>query len=194
MMSDVVICEYPLDFDKIEPEMFLPPIWSKFEFQTSSFKNDVFWPDEYNIEDDGTIYKKDVEREMVKTEEGFSEIKESDKGIERVDYTGELNLFGLHLEKESDFEIEIKLLYYKGELKEVVSIDSKKVCNKQRKKEIKKYKEFAEREKFKKESWWYSYAEIYNLIVSIPFYIIRYLFGLAVKICWKIENLIRFKL
>jgi len=194
MMVDNVICEYALPIQDVESRMESPPNWLEFEYQTDSFRKQAFWIDDYSIEDDGIIYKKVVRRELIETEDGFSEIQEVEDGIERVDYTGELDLFGLHMEKDYDFEIEIKLLYYKGEMKEVASVDHKKTDNAKRKESIEAIKNFSSGVEDKKNKWWHPIAKIYNGVIGIFSFIIKYFFGLIIKWCWIVENFLKIKL
>ena len=191
---DEVICEFPLPTEEIEEHMANPPDWMEFQFLTDSFNNKTFWVDRYTVEEDGIIYKKDVDREAKEDLDGLTSIEEIDNGIERIDLTGELALFGLHLEEDFDFTFEIKILYYKGEVKEIELGEWHKSDSSARKETQEKIEKLHENFENRKKKWWYNLGQFFNLLIGVLFGSIRYLLGWAVKICWSIENLIRFKI
>lgn len=190
---DGVICEFPLPVEEVEACMTDPPNWEEVEFQTDSFNNKTFWYDSYTVEEDGTIYKKVMERELGKAPDGFSELKEVENGIERIDFTGELELFGMHFEEKFDFNFEIKILYYKGEVKEVELSEWHKVDNSARKETQQKMEKLQEKFQNRKKKWWYPLGQIFNLLIGLFFGSVRYVLGWIVKICWFVENSVRFK-
>lgn len=191
---DEVICEFPLPTEEVEERMINPPDWAEFEFQTESFNNNTFWLDSYTIEEDGTIYKKNVNRKIKQdADHDLVEIEEVDEGIERIDFTGELVLFGLHLEKDFDFTFEIKMLYYKGESKEAELLEWHKTDNSARKETQEKIGALQEKFEHRKKKWWYKFGIVFNSLIGLFFGLGRYLLGWAVKISWSIENFIRFK-
>lgn len=116
-MIDSVTCEYILPTSGCLTDADNPPNWEEIDFQTDSFGASLF-PDRYTISEDGQLYKENVKREFIYDEEGHAEVEEKDDGIERIDYTGELNLYGMHLEEETDFYFTFKALFWKGDLKE----------------------------------------------------------------------------
>ena len=56
-MFDYITCEYPLSFEEVEKSMENPPVWSKMEFQTKSFSENLGgFLENYTIEEDGQLY------------------------------------------------------------------------------------------------------------------------------------------
>ena len=94
-LYDSVKCEYPLplpdDVDKNEM-----PDWSEFSFQTQSFmsncstESEFFEVNSFNIDEEGEIYRDVVEREYDETEDGYMDLIETHKGIEKVDWMEQL--------------------------------------------------------------------------------------------------------
>ena len=139
-MLDLVLCEYELPLPEEVNSLEAPPEWDKLEFQTKSLlfpsfddpMTATFYVESYNISDDGQLYKEDIVRDLIVDEKGDYVLDEKDNGIVRLDYTGELSFFTIHFEKEYDYYIEFKTLFWKGELKELDLVEWKKEENKVR--------------------------------------------------------------
>ena len=181
-------CEYPLDcLDEVIKEMENPPDWEEFEFQTKSLDSLM---ETYSIEEDGQLYKEACEREMVE-KNGRIEITENPTGVERQNYSGDFYMYGFHLDKDYDFFMELKLLFWKGELKEIELVNWEKSSNKTRLQSQKLIEDtIKDKEKRKEKLWYKIYLPFFKIISSI-FGSVRWLLGYAVKLTWKIENLLR---
>jgi len=139
-MLDLILCEYKLPLPEEANSLESPPEWDKLEFQTKSLLSPsfddpmtaTFYVESYNISDEGQLYKEDIIRDLVVNEQGDYALDEKDNGIVRLDYTGELSFFTIHFEKEYDYYIEFKTLFWKGDLKEVELVKWKKEENKAR--------------------------------------------------------------
>ena len=125
-MFDYVKCDYPLPLPDEALELKSPPKWEEVEFQTKSLGSML---DTYTIEEDGQIYKELVDREVISDEKGVLTLDETSNGIERVETTGEIDFYALHMEKSHDYWIEFKALVWKGELKEIQLKEFKKEDN-----------------------------------------------------------------
>ena len=193
-LFDYVRCEYPLPLPDEASEIDMPD-WSEFDFQTKSFLLSADGDDEfiaiesYCIDEEGEIYKDVVERAYEESENGFLEIKETNKGIEKVEYTGELLLSGFHVAEKYDCLMEFKALFWKGELKEIKLADWKKEDNADRIKKQKKL-EAKFKEAYSKKSS--GFRSVWNKIIKFPFLVLKYLIGIAFKIVYKLERWLSF--
>ena len=96
-LIDIIRCEYELplpEFDIEELKDFKGVVWDELDFQTYPVNpaDGAIGIDEYTISEDGQIYKKTFERELVNVD-GFVDLKEKETGIEKQDYTGEIVFF-----------------------------------------------------------------------------------------------------
>ena len=193
-LFDYVRCEYPLPLPDEASEIDMPD-WSEFDFQTKSFillandEDELVGIDSYSIDEEGEIYKDIVERTYGETEDGFHDVKEVNKGIEKVNYTGELYLAGLHTAEKYDCFMEFKVLFWKGELKEIKLSSWKKEDNSER---VKRQEELEQQftEAYNKRA--FGFRSVWNKIIKLPFSIIKYVIGLLFKIVYKLERLISF--
>ena len=186
-MFDYITCEYPLSFEEVEKSMENPPVWSKMEFQTKSFSENLGgFLENYTIEEDGQLYLDKINRDWVENEDGTMHLKESPDGIEKQDYTGELCFQGVHLEESNDFYLEIKALFWKGELKEIYLDDWQKRDNSERIEAQEKFlKNFA---KLNKKSLWSKIFYPFKLVVFFFTALLRYFLGLIVRFTWKLDR------
>jgi len=184
-MFDGVICEYELPLPKEMGELSEIK-WNEFEFQTKSLDNTL---DRYTIEDDGQIYKEQTKQNWVDDEEhpntGYIEIVED--GIEKSYFSGEVIFYTWLPQKEYDYYIEFKALFWKGDLKEIERTCWDKKDNSHRLEEEKRYEELHEKvlqqarnltpfKKFKKTC-------IYTVTGCT-----RWILGFLVKLTWKLER------
>ena len=190
-MFDYVFCDYPLplpeeaknlkaDFAK---GVKAPIDWSKFEFQTKNFDGLL---DKYTIEEDGQIYVEKVDRELVEHENGEVEMIEKDSGIEKVEYTGELVFYNMHLDEKDDYWVEFKALFWKGDLKEIELKEWKKQNNAERKEHTEDFSKKMKTAIKEQGKLSYKFKMKYNLIV-------RFFLGCAVKLCWYLQKIFTFK-
>mgnify|MGYP003676809671 CR=1 FL=1 len=122
-------------------------------------------------------------------EDGFLDVKEVNKGIERVEYTGEMHLSGLHTSGKYDYFMEFEALFWKGDLKEIKLANWEKNDNEER---LKKQKELEHRFKQAYDKKSSGFRTICNKAVKLPFSIIKYLFALGYRIAHKVESWISF--
>jgi len=191
-LFNYVKCEYPLPFPEGVSEKDLPD-WSEFDFQTKSFllssEDDEFSfmgaMDVYNIDEEGEIYREIVKREYVETKDGYLDIKETPKGIERVDFTGELVFYGTHMAEKYDYLMEFKALFWKGELKELSRLKWEKEDSFER---IKKEKELEKNFKKAQEKTSSIFRNVWNKTVKFPIFIVRYILALFLKVTFKLER------
>ena len=186
-MFDYIICEYPLPVSEVEKEMETLPDWDKVEFQTKAFDNVL---QTFTISEDGLVYEHKVEREWVEDEKSpmGTSLMEKDAGIERRDYTGELNFYGLYLDKKYDFFLEFKALFWKGELKEIDLHEHRKEDNSKRKSSEKELQQIFKKVREKEGKLWYKIFSTYVAVVRFIAGLIRYFLGLTVNITRKIER------
>jgi hypothetical protein len=185
-MFDFIQCEYPLPLGDHVKELKCVPDWEEFEFQTKDLESIL---NNYVISEDGQLYMEEVEFELsIETHKWHPFSKKEVKGIERLDFTGEINIYGIHLDEEYDFWIELKALFWKGDLKELELERWTKEDNTERiafKKELdKQIEEFKTNSKKR----WPKLKYVYTSVVRSIFHFVRGLFGIAVKITWKIEK------
>jgi len=153
-------CEYPLPipFEKFseDEKIFFSCIdWSAETFYTSSFFQEV---DEdvilsYSITEDGDFYNEKTIIDQVVDENGETFLKEKNGGIERQEFTGEI-LFGTeflgdektNLDSKFDYVFNFKVIFFKGELKELDLFSFEKSDNKNRRQVQKQLEKYSKRE------------------------------------------------
>jgi hypothetical protein len=187
-MYDYITCEYPLPTEELESAMESPPNWNEVEFQTKSLTEGLGgFLDLYTIEDDGQLYVEKKSEEWVEDEAaptGFT-LKVKDEGIEKQFFSGELRMYGMHMEEENDFYFDFKALFWKGELKELELQEWKKENNEFRKNAQEQLQETLKKMADKKDS---ILLNIYTSAVRLSLGTARYLLGSIVKLSWKIER------
>jgi len=184
-MFDTVTCQYPLPFPEEANQLAAAPDWETVEFQTKSF--DCFL-DIYSIEEDGQIYKEVVDRDLARSEEGALIINETQKGIEKVEFTGEVVFYAMHLEPDFDYWVEFKALFWKGDLKEMELSKWERQDNAQRTQVLDDFNKQALQRKEDKQKWWYSARETYFKIIKLIMFSIRWPIGLIANLTWKMEG------
>jgi hypothetical protein len=194
-LIDHLICEYPLPVpEDLKGELSVED-WSNVEFQTQSFAHsysiDAFSHSvTYTIESDGQIYKNNIEIEYTEGEDGSVDVKESDKGIERVDYTGEILFASLFKKEDYDHYLEFSALVWKGDLKELNFKSHEKQENTKRIEIEKRFKEVVNKVYSVKKTWYTPFINIYKKCVRFICSSIRFVFTLIIKLFWKIERLL----
>ena len=187
-MFDFVQCEYPLPLGDHAKELETVPDWSTFEFQTKDFSSLL---NNYVISEDGQIYLEDISCQLSPDREGawhpFEKLP-GNGGIEKLNYTGEFVFFGLVMGKKNDVWIEFKVLFWKGDLKEISLEEWNKEDNAER---IAMKKSFdAALKKYKKKSkrHWYKINVVYTQLMRSIFSCARWLLGSLINITWKLER------
>ena len=185
-MFDYVKCDYSLPLPEDISELSHPPSdWSEVEFQTKSLYNLL---ETYTIEEDGQIYKEEVDREFVSNERGVLTLDETVKGIIKVEHTGEIDFYQVFMEEEYDYWIEFKALIWKGELKEICLKDFKKECNSKRKEAEAKVQELldeANKKQIKKEQ---PLRKLLTGFVKKTMILIRWVLNKKIQLTFKIER------
>jgi len=184
-----IICEHPLPLDKVlseqEDEDFKGIEWDEFAFDTFSFFNEnEFQTSSYLISEDGLFYEHVFNIELDRDENDELVPKEIDAGLTRQDFTGEI-IFGTEIfGKDYDYEIIFKVLFYKGELKEMKLDHFSKKDNSKRKKIAKKlHNEFLSREKNKRSPVYLIVSAlkfIVSSLIEIPKWILLKMFALII--------------
>ena len=192
MTPDYLTCEYELPVpEEVTNLMASIPDWEDIELHTYSFANSPPLSfDKYSISEDGQLYKEIYKTEMVETD-GRIEVKEKREGIERQDYTGEILFSALHLDKDHDFFLQFKALFWKGDLKEIELEEWEKNDNKERKNIQKQLKKLLKEERIKENSRVNKAKSSILWVLSPILGLIRYLLGYTVRITWKIEGLFK---
>ena len=168
------------------------PDWAEFEFQTQSFmssctsESEFFEVNSFSIDEEGEIYKDVVERQYNETEEGYMDLKEVHKGIEKVEHSGEVCLTGFHSHENNDYFMEFKMLFWKGQLKETELVDWKKKDNSERLKAQREMKEKFSEAISKKTT---GFRGLWNKIIKIPFFILKSLLSISLTTAYRLERL-----
>ena len=193
-MFDYVVCDYKLPLTKVELSQLAKEVdWENMEFQTKSFAE---WSclEHFSIEEDGQLYKKTIEYEENDDEEVDEKFpyvppfKKMEKGIERIDYTGEICFYNMIMDEDDDFWVEFKAIFWKGDLKEIHLEDWRKEDNSTRLEFAEEMRaKLNERDAFEKK-WWFSIYRIWRFIVRLILGIVTFLSGWVAKICWKLER------
>ena len=183
-MLDYLKCEYPLPIPK-ELEKDKNFSISGQEFQTFSFDHPCM--DEYEISDDGQVYRWSIER-VVETENGRLEIKEKSRELLKLDHTGEVLFSTLYMTDNKDYYIDYKVLFWKGDLKEVSLEDVDVSSNKKRIQGQQQLKSYISKLNDRRSRWWFIFYEIIRSLVRSMNFCIRWVLGWIIKLTWKIDN------
>ncbi len=169
-MFDLIKTEYKLPIPKGFESLFSKIDFEKQDFITYSFNPPAL--NLYSLAVDGRIY-----------------LEKQNGGIERVDYTGELEIESLLILDEDDYLLQYKILYYKGELKEIEISLCEKRDNKKRKE--------VEREillGLKEKSYFARVFEdlelLYSSVICGLLSIVRYVLGLLFKFTWFLQRVL----
>jgi hypothetical protein len=187
-LFDYIQCEYPLPLPKesegwtahFSKGVKAPVDWSEFEFQTKSLGNGL---QSFVISEDGVLY------EEIGTRKGLLPYTKVEvESIEKIEYTGELSFYGLHLEEKLDHWLEFKGLFWKGEMKELTLVELKSEDNSERIEFTEKIVEAQSKLKKDSKTSLYKIKSIYTWFVRGILFCIRWTLGFIVKTTWKIER------
>jgi len=187
-----IVCEKELPLPSDLGEDFNDVEWDTILFQSKSLDpHEMF--NKYCISEDGQFYKEEVDFELeLKLEDGApvgAEVNETNvNGIEKQDITAEIVFSYLHLATRYDYWMEFKALFFKGELKELTLLTWEKEDAKERVELQAKITKLAKKQVDKQKTLYWKMAQIYKGIITKIFYVIRWVFGACVKLCWKIER------
>jgi len=185
-MMDVVKCEYPLPLPDDLGEC-KDIIWEEFEFKTSCFYGVM---DEYEVTDSGELYWWKIDREWEEDENhmaggGFKEVH---RELEKLDWTGELSLIGVHLGQEHDYCFEFKVIFFKGEVKETGRVIWKKEDSEERKMLQEKVEKFFVEKKKEREKPWYAPRNIWSKIILCTTSKIRWILRKKIEFTYWIDK------
>tara|TARA_B100000287_G_C20263045_1_gene634819 strand:- start:25 stop:600 length:576 start_codon:yes stop_codon:yes gene_type:complete len=180
-MFDYLKCEYSLPLTEEIKKELPEQDWSTINFQTKSFDCAL---DNYMIEDDGQIYVEKLDRFI----NNKGELQESSTGIERVEWSGEVNFYFDFFKEDYDIWIEFKALVWKGELKEIELLNFSKTDNDYRVELQEKFTKEVKKREDKHKKWWWKPFKVWCSVVRGPLFIIRYALGWIVRLTWKIER------
>ena len=166
MMPNFVFCEA---FENYLPEeykdRFSEVDWGDVAFATTNICRDSVFS-EYEITEEGHMYERNPD----------------DKGgIERIDFTGEIELIGAVIDEEFDHEVHARALFFKGDLKEFEFLKSTERDNSERKKMAESVVEAVLKAEAKSSSLW-------NGCVSFVFSCVRNVLGFSIRLCWIIQH------
>jgi hypothetical protein len=184
MLFDFLQSEYPLPFPSPlsgDKEFRL----SKVHFHTQSFSVPAM--DEYEIAEDGQLYRWAIDKEVTQTEIGL-QVKENSRELSRQDFSGEVFFFGVYLGKKHDYYIEYKALFWKGDLKEVHLEKCDEEDNTRRKASQKKIKAAVDEYLQKKDKWWYNIYSWCTAVVRFFTDATRWFLELFIRLTWKVEK------
>lgn len=122
------------------------------------------------------------------TSEGFIYVTKEDGGIEKLNYTGEIEFNTLITLPEKDCELDFKALFYKGELESLDLEGFREIDSAPRKEATDKLMEMIRVREERAKKWWYKFYLFYIKCVVFVFSCIRWLFGLVIKLAWMIQN------
>ena len=186
-MNSIILCEYPLslpreNLDEEDVETFDLIQWDEHEFQSFSFFNLGLFghTEKYTISEDGQLYKHIINSELFRDESGGVQIRETETGIERQDFTGEIIFHTLFMGEKHDYWFEFKSLFWKGDMKELELDSHDKHSNEKRLEVQKKYTEEVKLMSVasRKQRWW-SYLLCFFIF---PFKIIfSFMLGLILR-------------
>ena len=190
MMFDTVKCEYELplpSFNEEEKEDFKDIVWDEVDFQTKSFDSDM---GSYEITSDGQIYMRKITREIIEDENAFAglALDTKDEGIEKIDYSGELEFYHLQIGENKDYWFEFKALFWKGDLKEIELLDFKKEKNEERKKAQGHFDEQFKKAESRAKSWWFPFYKIYRVLLTFTLGLLRKVLEWFIVLLIKIER------
>ena len=184
-MFDYLKCEYPLE----TPELLAED--GDFSFENLEFQTYSFFPpsmNEYEITDDGQLYKWEIDMFMKKNSDGFFEMQEDKKNLTKEDYTGELLFSALYLSKKFDYFLSYKALFWKGDLKEVNLEESSKEDNSHRREMQEALSCKVSEAQNKKYKWWFPLSEFFRKTIRLITFSVRWFFGWVFKATWKIDR------
>tara|TARA_Y100000310_G_C20483278_1_gene715718 strand:+ start:167 stop:754 length:588 start_codon:yes stop_codon:yes gene_type:complete len=185
-LFDTIKCDYALplpDFTKEDMEELGKIDWTEQEFQTKSLDNLM---STYSIEEDGRMY---VEKnEFIEDSDSDTGFSSKSLGIERVDYTGEIEFYNILMGKNYDYWIEFKALFWKGDLKEMDLVKFDKENNEERVKAQRDFQKEINNFQDKKHKWWFSLYALYRRCLSGVMRAFRWLAEKVAHASWVIER------
>mgnify|MGYP001412970320 CR=1 FL=1 len=183
-MFDYLKCDYPLPVPEVlrGDKKFSP---NELEFQTFSFSPPSM--DEYEITEDGLLYRWKVERYLDQKTEGLK-AREKKRELSRQDHTGEILFHSLYMTKAKDYFLEYKVLFWKGEVKEVELDNVEEEDSKVRKNAQKKLNSYVRKVQDRQKRWWFPFYKFVRNFVGFVTSCIRGITGWVFRLTWKIDE------
>ncbi|MAF24307.1 hypothetical protein CL634_01785 [bacterium] len=190
-MYSSIICEHPLPFSGQLEDIGETQDWLQFEFQTLSFGYEF---GKFTISEDGQLYRDTYRLVEIPLEEkeqnklpDLPMMKQVEDGIERMDYTGEIDFFGLLVGKKIDSWVELKALFWKGDLKELTLENLEKKDNSRRLESQEKIHEELKKYETSKKKWWYGLSVWYKRIIRVSFFLFKWFFAWIIRCLQGLE-------
>jgi len=185
---NLITCDYPLPIlgEQLE-EIENPPDWSEMEFHLDheTILSDHLFS-KYSIEADGQIYEERVDF-TVGGDPTDPVIEQVGLGIEKKEYTGELIFHGVHLDKDHDFVMTFKSLFWKGDLKEIELVEWDKKNNSERVKLQERARKEFQNKIAEKKKWWYKPYVLFSSVLRSFLVLAARLLGFFLRIVSDIE-------
>tara|TARA_Y100001934_G_scaffold53399_1_gene65447 strand:+ start:5598 stop:6122 length:525 start_codon:yes stop_codon:yes gene_type:complete len=143
--------------------------WENQSYATFSICETSFT--DYEITEDKTLYKKD--------EDGLLLLDE---------YTGQIDFGTVLVLEDKDYEIELRAIFYKGEMRDSSLIKIKKLDREIREQATDKLMQEVERHEARQKAWWFKLYMLYTKCVTGVFTVIRFVLAFFIKVCWYIQN------
>ena len=184
-----LLCDYKLPLPENRGEASGVD-WGKHSFHTSSLGQGFF--EEFSITEQGQIYRETVDREWIpnKNDPLMGDFKETNRKLEKLDWTGELIFDGVYLAKTFDYYMEFTALFFKGDLKEICLGRWQETDNSARVEQSRKFKEALENSKKIADKTTFKIYYLYVRLVRATFGIFRNCLGFLFKSTWALENLL----
>ena len=109
-------------------------------------------------------------------------------GIEKLSYTGEFLFYGLIMGEKNDFWLEFKVLFWKGDLKEINLESWNEEDNTERVALKKVFTKALEKHKRRSKKYWFKINTVYTRFMRSIFDCTRWLLGGLIKVTWKLEK------
>ena len=192
-MQSSITCEYVLPFSGQLDGLEKTPDWSQFEFLTASLPYSF---ENFTISEDGYLYRDTYELVEVPQEEkkennlpDMPVLRREENGIEKMDYTGEIDFFGLLMNKKSDYWIEFKALFWKGDLKELTLENLEERNNSRRFETQEKIHEELKSINERKKKWWHKYklSIWYGRVIRVSFFLFKWFFAWILRCLQRLE-------
>lgn len=185
MLFDFIRSDYLLPSPKVFPAGADFDL-TKVNFHTYSFPFPGMH--EYEIIDDGQLYKWETNKEIKQTKFGLEIKDEGGRSLSKQDFTGEVFFLGALLGEEVDLYLSYRALFWKGELKEVSLEKSEEEDNKERKSLQEKTKKKIDLFRKRQESWKGDVVTWYIFSVRFVLSIFRWMLDLGFNFLWKLEK------
>jgi hypothetical protein len=143
--------------------------------------------DEYEISEDGQLYRWSIDR-VVELENSELKVKEEKRELERLDHTGEVLFSTVHMTDDKDYFIDYKVLFWKGDLREVSLENIDIESNRKRILAQEQLSSYVSKLNDRRDRWWYFFYKIIKGLIRSINFSIRWVLGWLIKLTWKIDG------